>query len=144
MSCYFYFVLLHLGLCIVCVALLMDMFVLCAACCKWVVKQFARFLSVVVIFLLNVMEVSLSVGGVALLHRPCMVYKAYVCCACDPRTSSCVVVVVYPLPCLWGESDHPTYGPPASLSLHMASSSITPAGSVRKSRGDNVVHMWVS
>ena len=51
-----------------------------------------------------------------------------------------VVLVVYPLldPCLWGESDHAVFGPPASLSLHLASSSITPAGSVHKSRGDNV------
>ena len=38
----------------------------------------------------------------------------------------------------WGESDHPTFGPPASLSLHLASSSITPAGSVHNSMGDNV------
>ena len=46
-------------------------------------------------------------------------------------------------PCLWGESDHPAFGPPASLSLHLASSSITPAGSVHKSMGDSVVRMWV-
>ena len=38
---------------------------------------------------------------------------------------------------------HPDVGPPASLSLHMASSSITPAGYVLKSRGDSVVRMWV-
>ena len=37
-----------------------------------------------------------------------------------------------------GESDDPSFGPPASLSLHLPSSSITPAGSVHKSRGDNV------
>ena len=42
-----------------------------------------------------------------------------------------------------GESDHPAFGPPASLSLHLASSSITPAGSVHKSRGDSVGRMWV-
>ena len=46
-------------------------------------------------------------------------------------------------PCLWGESDHPVFGPPASLFLHLASSSITPAGSVHKSMGDSVMHMWV-
>ena len=46
-------------------------------------------------------------------------------------------------PCLWGESDHPAFGPPASISLHLASSSITSAGSVHKSRGDSVVRMWV-
>ena len=33
-------------------------------------------------------------------------------------------------PCLWGESDHPTFGSPASLSVHLASSSITPAVTV--------------
>ena len=42
-----------------------------------------------------------------------------------------------------GESDHPAFVPPASISLHMASSSITPVGSVHQSRGDAVVHMWV-
>ena len=46
-------------------------------------------------------------------------------------------------PCLFRESDHPAFGPPASLSLHLVSSSITPAGSVHKSRGYNVVRMWV-
>ena len=42
-------------------------------------------------------------------------------------------------PCLWGESDLPACGPPASFSLHLASSSSTPAGSVHKSRGE----MWL-
>ena len=42
-----------------------------------------------------------------------------------------------------GESDVPTCGPPASFSVHLASSAVTPAGSVHKSRGDNVVRMWV-
>ena len=37
-------------------------------------KQFAIFLGVVVILLLNVMEV-LNVGGGALLDRPCMVFQ---------------------------------------------------------------------
>ena len=59
------------------VALLMDLFVLCVSCLtlfvNCFVKQFAIFLSVVVILLLNVMEV-LSVGGGALLDRPCMVF----------------------------------------------------------------------
>ena len=32
------------------------------------------------------------------------------------------------VPCLWGESDHPAFSPPASFSLHLASSSITPGG----------------
>ena len=41
-----------------------------------------------------------------------------------------------------GESDVPACGPPASFSVHLASSAVTPAGSVHKSRGDNVVRMW--
>ena len=45
--------------------------------------------------------------------------------------------------CGGGVSDHPAVGPPASLSLHLASSSITPAGSVHESRGENVVRTWV-
>ena len=46
----------------------------CLVCCVFVnclVKQFAICLGVVVILLLNVMEV-FSVGGGALLERPCM------------------------------------------------------------------------
>ena len=46
-------------------------------------------------------------------------------------------------PCNLGESDVPACGPPASFSVHLASSAVTPAGSVHKSRGDNVVRMWV-
>ena len=46
--------------------------------------------------------------------------------------------------CLWGGGIRtPTFGPSASLYLHLASSSITLAGSVHKSRGDSVVHMWL-
>ena len=63
----------------------------------------------------------------------------------------CVVVVVVvpthsldPCVCVWGGgSDHPVFGPPVSKSRHLAISSITPAGSVHKSRGDSVVRMWV-
>ena len=61
--------------CILCVALLTDLFVLCVACLtvfvNYFVKQFAICLGVVVILLLNLMEV-LNVGGGALLDRPCM------------------------------------------------------------------------
>ena len=57
------------------------------------------------------------------------------------RKQSCDRVVVVSThsidPCLWGESEHPAY-----LSIWPASS-ITPAGSVHKSRGDSVVRMWV-
>ena len=44
-------------------------------------------------------------------------------------------------PCWWGESDVPACGPPASFSVHLVSSAVTPAGSVHKSRGDNVVQL---
>ena len=39
-----------------------------------------------------------------------------------------------------GVSDVPACGPPDSFS---GSSAVTPAGSVHKSRGDNVVRMWM-
>ena len=57
--------------------------------------------------------------------------------------SKCVVVLSTNSldPCVWG--DHPAFGPPASLFLHLASSFITPAESVHKSRGDSVVRMLV-
>ena len=42
-----------------------------------------------------------------------------------------------------GESDLPACGPPASFPVHLASSAVTPAESVHKSRGDTVVRMWV-
>ena len=42
-----------------------------------------------------------------------------------------------------GEFDPPVFGPPASLSLHLASSSITPPGSVHKSKSGCVARMWV-
>ena len=41
------------------------------------------------------------------------------------------------------ESDLAACGPAASVSIHLANSAITPAGSVHKSSSDNVVHMWV-
>ena len=63
--------------CMLCVALLMCLFVLCVACLtvfvNCLVKQFAICLAVVVILLLNVMKV--SVGGGALLDRPYMVFQ---------------------------------------------------------------------
>ena len=62
-----------LYLCILCVALLMDLFVLCVACLtvfvNCLVKQFAMCLDVVAILLLNIMDVY-SVGGGALFDRP--------------------------------------------------------------------------
>ena len=63
---------------ILCVALLMNLVVLCGACLTVCMnclgKQFAISLGVIVILLLNVMEV-LGVGGGALLDRPCMVFQ---------------------------------------------------------------------
>ena len=72
--------------CILCVAMLMDLFVLCVACLTGfvhcLVKQFAICLGVVVILLLNVMEgFSVGGGGGALLDRPSMVFqRMYVLC----------------------------------------------------------------
>ena len=64
--------------CILCVTLLVYLFVLCVACLtvfeNCLVKQFAMCLGVVAILLLNVMGV-FSVGGGALLDRPCMVFQ---------------------------------------------------------------------
>ena len=62
--------------CMLCVALLMCMFVLCVAC----LTVFVNCLGVVAILLLNVMEV-FSVCGGALLDRPCMVFQR-VCVLC--------------------------------------------------------------
>ena len=42
-----------------------------------------------------------------------------------------------------GEYDLPTCDTPDSFSVHLASTAVTPAGYVHKSRGDNVVRMWV-
>ena len=38
---------------------------------------------------------------------------------------------------------NPSCGPPGSLSVQLASSAVTSAWSVQKSRGDNPVRMWV-
>ena len=67
--------------CMLCVALLMCLFVLCVACLtvfvNCLVKQFAMCLGVVTILLLDVF----SVCGGALLDRPCMVFQR-VCVLC--------------------------------------------------------------
>ena len=81
-SCYICFVLFLLGPekwypCMFCVALSMDLFVLCVACLtvfvNCLVKQFAICLGVFAILLLKVMELLCVVGG-ALLDRPCMIF----------------------------------------------------------------------
>ena len=70
--------------CMLCVALLMCLFVLCVAgltvVVNCLVKQFAMCVGVVAILLLNVMDV-FSVCGGALLDRPCMVFQR-VCVLC--------------------------------------------------------------
>ena len=70
--------------CMFCVALLMDLFVLCVAYVtvfvNCLVKQFAICLGVLVILLLNVIELLIVVGG-ALLDRPCMVFHR-ICVVC--------------------------------------------------------------
>ena len=64
--------------CILCVALLVYLFVLCAAYLtvfvNCLVEQFAMYLGVVAILLLNVMDV-FTVDGGALLDTPCMVFQ---------------------------------------------------------------------
>ena len=64
--------------CMFCVALLMDLFVLCVVCLtvfmKCLVKQLAICLGVFDILLLNVMDL-LSVVAGALLDRPCTVFQ---------------------------------------------------------------------
>ena len=91
MSCYFYFVLLPLGLelwwvlCYILVfcALLCWCICVCLVCCVFVnclVKQFTMCLGVVAILLLNIMDVfSVGGGGGALLDRPCMVFQRMLC-----------------------------------------------------------------
>ena len=66
--------------------------------------------------------------------RPALKYASSVWCCCLPTPMALAS---------GGESDVPACGPPASFSVHLASSAVTPAGSVHKSRGDNVVRMWV-
>ena len=70
--------------CMLCVALLMCLFVLCVACLTvfviFLVKQFPMGLGVVDILLLNVMDV-FSVCSGALLDIPCMVFQR-VCVLC--------------------------------------------------------------
>ena len=71
--------------CVLCVALLMDLFVLCGACLtgfvNCLVKQFVMCSKgVVAILLLNVMEVR-SEGGGALLDRSRMVFHS-MCAVC--------------------------------------------------------------
>ena len=64
--------------CMFCVALSMDLFVLCVACLavfvNCLVKEFAIYLAVVVILFLNVMEY-ISVVGCTLLDRLCVVFQ---------------------------------------------------------------------
>ena len=70
--------------CTLCVALLMYLLILCVTCLavfvNCLVKQFAMYLGVVAILLLNAMEV-FSICGGALLDRPCMVFQR-VCVLC--------------------------------------------------------------
>ena len=65
--------------CIFCVVLLIDLFILCVACLTMfvncLVKQFAIFLGVVIILLLNVMKI-LSMCGCALLDKPCFLWSS--------------------------------------------------------------------
>ena len=63
--------------CMFCVALSLNVFVLCVACLTmiYLMKQFAYCLGVIVILLLNVMVLFSVVGG-ALWDIPCMVFQS--------------------------------------------------------------------
>ena len=62
--------------------------------------------------------------------------------ACNSRCCCCLPTPMT-LASGGGGSDVSACGPPASFSVHLAISAVTPAGSVHKSRDDNVVRMWV-
>ena len=66
--------------CMLRVALLMCLFVLCVACCELFGEIIRNVLGVVDILLLNVMDVFNVCGG-ALLDRPCMIFQR-VCVLC--------------------------------------------------------------
>ena len=72
--------------CILCVSLLMNLFVLCAACLtvfvNCLVKQFAIWFDVVAILLLNVMVVFVWVEVLCWIDRV-WYSKECACCACD-------------------------------------------------------------
>ena len=65
--------------CMFCVALLMDLFVLCVACLtvfvNCLVKQFAICLGVFCYFVVEYYGLVLNVVGGALLDRPCVVFQ---------------------------------------------------------------------
>ena len=73
--------------CMLCVALLMCLFVLCVACLivfvNCLVKQFAMCVGVVAILLLNVMDVFVCVVVLCWIDHVWS-SKECVCCACDP------------------------------------------------------------
>ena len=87
---------LMLDPCILCVALLMDLFVLCVACLtifvNCLVKQLAICLGVFAILSLNVMEVWVEV--LCWIDRVWS-YKECACCACDPSVISIGFVYVF-------------------------------------------------
>ena len=69
-----------LYLCMFCIALSMDLFVVCLTVfVNCLMKQFVICLCVVVILLSNVMML-FSVAGGALLDRPCMVFQRVCVC----------------------------------------------------------------
>ena len=74
----------------------------------------------------------LSESGLCVFQSSVNCVQLCCCCLTTPTTLAS-----------GGESDVPACGPSASFSVHLASSAVTPAGSIHKSRGDNVVRMWV-
>ena len=94
--------------CIFRVALLKELFVLCVArltvFVNCLVKQFAIFLGVVVILLLNVMEV-LSVGEVLCWIDRVWSSKECVWCACDPSVHLDVPSICFVNVCIFIRSE---------------------------------------
>ena len=102
--------------CMFCVALSMDLFVLCVArltvFVNCSVKQFAICLGVFAILLLKVMEVCV-VGG-ALLDRPCMVFHRMCVLCLWPHFFRCSLLHVTPV----YEANSCLYYPPGVTVLH--------------------------
>ena len=90
--------------CILYVALLMDLFVLCVVgltvFVNCLVKYFAMCLGVVAILLFNVMEVFSMGGGLCWIYH-IWSFKECACCACDPSVHLSVssICIVYAFVC---------------------------------------------
>ena len=78
--------------CILCIALLMDLFILCV--CELVWETIQNMFGCGCYFLLNVMEVFI-VGGGALLDRLCMVFKEMCVLLCIGSQGATLFMFLY-------------------------------------------------